>query len=173
MLIRLHVLNEKTDTFLWLSVHSTLHFYLRKIISIPWLHIMSIINSKLFLAWLTRHFWTWIKWCHHDSKTSFHFICVSFYWFLYFFFFFFLFFQYNFIEHTRVQLTFTKDNLQQNENYNLKLTKKKSNTIKTLVVLKWERNQLSKQNFTPYLRETKKQTIFSPNFRTVIFASLP
>ena len=50
-------------------------------------------------------------------------------------FFFFFFFQYNFIEHTRVQLTFTKDNLQQNENYNLKLTKKKSNTIKTLVVL--------------------------------------
>ena len=72
---------------------------------------------------------------------------------------FFFFFQYNFIEHTRVQLTFTKDNLQQDENYNLKLTKKKSNTIKTLVVLKWERNQLSKQNFTPYLRETKKQTI--------------
>ena len=81
-----------------------------------------------------------------------------------FFFFFFLFFQYNFIEHTRVQLTFTKDNLQQNENYNLKLTKKKSNTIKTLVVLKWERNQLSKQNFTPYLRETKKQTIFFAKF---------
>ena len=70
-----------------------------------------------------------------------------------------IFFQYNFIEHTCVQLTFTKGNLQQNENYNLKLTKKKPNTIKTLVVLKWERNQLSKQNFTPYLRETKKQTI--------------
>ena len=69
------------------------------------------------------------------------------------------FFQYNFIEHTHVQLTFTKDNLQQNENYNLKLTKKKPNTIKTLVVTKWERNQLSKQNFTPYLKETKKQTI--------------
>ena len=32
--------------------------------------------------------------------------------------------QYNFIEHTHVQLTFTKNNLQQNENYNLKLTKK-------------------------------------------------
>ena len=62
------------------------------------------------------------------------------------------FFQYNFIEHTHVQLTFTKDNLQQNENYNLKLTKKKPNTIKTLVVtkIKWERNQLSKQNFIPY-----------------------
>ena len=78
-------------------------------------------------------------------------------------FFFFLFFpsQYNFIEHTHVQLTFTKDNLQQNENYNLKLTKKKPNTIKTLVVtkIKWERNQLSKQNFIPYLKETKKQTI--------------
>ena len=61
------------------------------------------------------------------------------------------FFQYNFIEHTRVQLTFTKDNnLQQNENYNLKLTKKKPiNAIKTfLVVPKWERNQSSKQNFT-------------------------
>ena len=71
----------------------------------------------------------------------------------------FLFFQYNFIEHTRLQLTFTKDNLQQNENYNLKLTKKKPNTIKTLVVLKWERNQLNKQNSTPYLRETQKQTI--------------
>ena len=40
----------------------------------------------------------------------------SLYFFIYFF------FQYNFIEHTRVQLTFTKDNLQQNENYNLKLT---------------------------------------------------
>ena len=51
-------------------------------------------------------------------------------------------FQYNFIERTHVQLTFTKDNVQQNENYNLKLTKKKSNTIKTLVVtkIKWERN---------------------------------
>ena len=60
-----------------------------------------------------------------------------------------------------VQLTFTKDNLQLNENYNLKLTKKKPNTIKTLVVtkIKWERNQLSKQNFIPYLKETKKQTI--------------
>ena len=60
--------------------------------------------------------------------------------------------------HTHVQLTFTKDNLQQNENYNLKLTKKKPNTIKTLVVtkIKWE---LSKQNFIPYLKETKKQTI--------------
>ena len=69
-----------------------------------------------------------------------------------------LFFQYNFIEHTHVQLTFTKDNLQQNENYNLKLTKKKPNTIKTLVT-KWERSQLSKQNFTPYLKETKKQTM--------------
>ena len=54
------------------------------------------------------------------------------------------FFQYNFIEHTQVQLTFTKDNLQQNESYNLKLTKKKPNTIKTLVVtkIKWECNQL-------------------------------
>ena len=74
------------------------------------------------------------------------------------FFFFFFLFQYNFIEHTHVQLTFTKDNLQQNENYNLKLTKKKPNTIKTLVVtkIKWE---LSKQNFIPYLKETKKQTI--------------
>ena len=73
----------------------------------------------------------------------------------------FIFFQYNFIEHTHVKLTFTKDNLQQNENYNLKLTKKKPNTIKTLVVtkIKWERNQLSKQNFIPYLKETKKQTI--------------
>ena len=51
-------------------------------------------------------------------------------------------FQYNFIERTHVQLTFTKDNVQQNENYNLKLTKKKSNTIKSLVVtkIKWERN---------------------------------
>ena len=57
---------------------------------------------------------------------------------------FFFLFQNNFIEHTHVQLTFTKDNLQQNENYNLKLTKKKPNTIKTLVVTKWERNQLSK-----------------------------
>ena len=39
---------------------------------------------------------------------------------------------------THVQLTFTKDSLQQNENYNLKLTKKKpiANTIKTLVVTK-------------------------------------
>ena len=71
----------------------------------------------------------------------------------------FFFFQYNFIEHAHVQLTFTKDNLQQNENYNLKLKKKKPNTIKTLVVTKWERNQLSKQNFIPYLKETKKQTI--------------
>ena len=71
------------------------------------------------------------------------------------------FFQYNFIEHTHVQLIFTKDNLQQKENYKLKLTKKKPNTIKTLVVtnIKWERNQLSKQNFIPYLKETKKQTI--------------
>ena len=34
------------------------------------------------------------------------------------------FFQYNFIEHTHVQLTFTKNNLQQNDNYNLQLTKK-------------------------------------------------
>ena len=54
--------------------------------------------------------------------------------FLFFFekaFFFFFLFQDNFIEHTHVQLTFTKDNLQQNENYNLKLTKKKPNTIKT------------------------------------------
>ena len=71
------------------------------------------------------------------------------------------FFQYHFIEHTQVQLTFTKDNLQQNENYNLKLTKKKPNTIKILVVtkIKWECNQLSKQNFIPYLKESKKQTI--------------
>ena len=63
--------------------------------------------------------------------------------------------------YTQVQLTFTKDNLQQNENYNLKLTKKKPNTIKTLVVtkIKWECNQLCKQNFIPYLKETKKQTI--------------
>ena len=45
-------------------------------------------------------------------------------------------FQYDFIGHTHVQLTFTKDNLQQNENYNLKLTKKKPSTIKTLVVTK-------------------------------------
>ena len=69
--------------------------------------------------------------------------------------------QYNFIEHTQVQLTFTKDNLQQNKNYNLKLTKKKPNAIKTLVVtkIKWECNQLSKQNFIPYLKEMKKQTI--------------
>ena len=72
-------------------------------------------------------------------------------------------FQYNFIKHTHVQLTFTKDNLQQNENYNLKLTKKKPNTIKTLVVTKWEGNQLSEQNFTPYLKETKKQTILFGN----------
>ena len=52
--------------------------------------------------------------------------------------------QYNFIEHTHAQLTFTKDNLQQNENYNLKPTKKIPNTVKTLVVtkIKWERNQL-------------------------------
>ena len=71
------------------------------------------------------------------------------------------FFQYNFIEHTHVQLTFTKDNLQQNENYSLKLPKKKLNTIKTLVVtkIKWELNQLSKHNFIPYLKETEKQTI--------------
>ena len=36
------------------------------------------------------------------------------------------FLQYNFIEHTHLQLTVTKDNLQQNKNYNynLKLTKK-------------------------------------------------
>ena len=70
-------------------------------------------------------------------------------------------FQYSFIEHTHLQLAFTKDNVQQNENYNLKLTKKKPNTIKALVVtkIKWERNQLSKQNFIPYLKETKKQTI--------------
>ena len=46
------------------------------------------------------------------------------------FFFFSSFFQYNFIEHTHVQLTFTKDNPQQNENYSLKLTKKKPNTTK-------------------------------------------
>ena len=67
------------------------------------------------------------------------------------------FFQYNFIEHTQVQLTFTKDNLQQNENYNLKLTKKKPNTIKTLVVtkIKWECNQLSKQNFILFKRDEK------------------
>ena len=53
--------------------------------------------------------------------------------------------------HTHVQLTFTKDDLQQNENYNLKLTKKKPDTIKILVVtkIKWEHNQLSKQNFIP------------------------
>ena len=57
---------------------------------------------------------------------------------------FFFHFQYNFIEHTHAQLTFTKDNLQQNENYNLKPTKKIPNTVKTLVVtkIKWERNQL-------------------------------
>ena len=75
--------------------------------------------------------------------------------------FFFFHFQYNFIEHTHAQLTFTKDNLQQNENYNLKLTKKKPDTIKILVVtkIKWEHNQLSKQNFTPYVKEMKKQTI--------------
>ena len=80
---------------------------------------------------------------------------------LFFFSFFLFLFQYNFIEHTHVQLTFTKDNLQQNENYHLKLTKKKPNTIKTLVgtKIKWERNQLSKQNFISYLKETKKQTI--------------
>jgi len=66
-------------------------------------------------------------------------------------------FQYNFIERTHVQLTFTKDNREQNGNYNLKLTKKKPNTIKTLVVtkIKWERNQ----NLIAYLKETKKQTI--------------
>ena len=77
----------------------------------------------------------------------------------------FFFFQYNFIEHTHIQLTFTKDNLQQNENYNLKLTKKKPNTIKTLVVtkIKWEHNQLSKQNFIPYLKETKKTKHFVLN----------
>ena len=80
------------------------------------------------------------------------------YIYIYIYFFFFL-FQHNFIEHTHVQLTFIKDNLQQNENYNLKLTKKKPNTIKTLVVTKWECNQLNKENFTPYLKETKKQTI--------------
>ena len=63
------------------------------------------------------------------------------------------FFQYNFIARTHVQLTFTKDNPQQNENYNLKLTKKTPNPIKTLVVtkIKWERHQLSKQNFIPLL----------------------
>ena len=63
------------------------------------------------------------------------------------------FFQYNFIARKHVQLTFTKDNPQQNENYNLKLTKKTPNTIKTLVVtkIKWERSQLSKQNFIPLL----------------------
>ena len=77
----------------------------------------------------------------------------------------FFFFQCNFIEHTHIQLTFTKDNLQQNENYNLKLTKKKPNTIKTLVVtkIKWEHNQLSKQNFIPYLKETKKTKHFVLN----------
>ena len=32
----------------------------------------------------------------------------------------------------------------------LEAKKKKPNTIKTLVVTKWGRNQLSKQNFTPY-----------------------
>ena len=55
-----------------------------------------------------------------------------------------------------------KDNVQQNKNYNLKLTKKKPNTTKTLVVtkIKWERNQLSKQNFIPYLKETKKTDHF-------------
>ena len=46
--------------------------------------------------------------------------------FLFFFSFFLFLFQYNFIEHTHVQLTFTKDNLQQNENYHLKLTKKET-----------------------------------------------
>ena len=45
---------------------------------------------------------------------------------LFFIFLFFFLFQYNFIEHTHVQLTFTKDNLQLNENYNLKLTKKET-----------------------------------------------
>ena len=52
--------------------------------------------------------------------------------------------------------------MQQNKNYNLKLTKKKPNTTKTLVVtkIKWERNQLSKQNFIPYLKETKKTDHF-------------
>ena len=77
------------------------------------------------------------------------------------------FFQYNFIEHTHIQLTFTKDNLQQNENYNLKLTKKKPNTIKILEVpvtkIKWEHNQLSKQNFIPYLKERKKEDHFVLN----------
>ena len=34
------------------------------------------------------------------------------------------FFQYNVIEHAHVQLTFTNNNLQQNDNYNLKLKKK-------------------------------------------------
>ena len=34
-----------------------------------------------------------------------------------------------FIEHTPVQLTFTKDNVQQNGNYNLSLTKKQPNTF--------------------------------------------
>ena len=85
--------------------------------------------------------------------------------FFFFFSFFFLFFFFSNTTllniHSSVQLTFTKDNLQQNENYNLKLTKKKPNTIKTLVVtkIKWECNQLCKQNFIPYLKETKKQTI--------------
>ena len=43
----------------------------------------------------------------------------------------------------------------------LEVDKKKPNTIQTQVVteIKWERNQLSKQNFIPYLKETKKQTI--------------
>ena len=45
--------------------------------------------------------------------------------------------------------------------YNLKLRKKEPNTIKILVVtkIKYERNQLTKQNFLPYLKETKKRTI--------------
>ena len=37
-------------------------------------------------------------------------------------------FQYNFIERTHVQLTFTKDNVQQNENYNLKKKEKRNLT---------------------------------------------
>ena len=77
------------------------------------------------------------------------------------------FFQYNFIEHTHIQLTFTKDNLLQNKNYNLRPTKKKPNTIKILEVpvtkIKWEHNQLSKQNFILYLKETKKADHFVLN----------
>ena len=103
---------------------------------------------------------------HIDSHLSWEFRilhikrCILLYYYYYYYYFFF-FFQYNFIEHTHVQLTFTKDNLQQNENYNLKLTKKEPNTIKALVVtkIKRERNQLSEQNFIRYLKETKKQTI--------------